>query len=270
VAFRKSQTSVLGFVDICRQSEPFMAIFQAFFDESGKFKDKHIVSFCGFCSPSAKVLEFEDEWRGLLRHYGLHALSMKRALRRTIRFSENEKAPSVEERNAVLGRFAQCARKYFEMGIAITIDVAAYKKWPAHAKRRVGGSDNPHYMAFICAILGCTHYISGEDRINMICDDDNETAMNCYRIYQRGKTIDLDIKKKLVSITFADDEAFVPLQAADLLASISRLEAGRQFHRDYYEYVPLFHALTSPGAGIRWAVEFYGEDRLNALAKKWK
>ena len=92
--------------------------------------------------------------------------------------------------------------------------------------------------------------------------------MNCYRLYGRVRTINPELKRKMVAITFADDDVFVPLQAADLLASLCRLEAGRQFHREYYEYMPTFRALTGPGSGMRWAVNFYGGDRMRDLGER--
>jgi hypothetical protein len=248
-----------------------MAIFQAFFDESGKFKDKRVISFCGLCSPPTRVQQFEDEWKGLLRHYGLGSLTMKHALRRKRKFTKTVEAKSVEERNAVLEPFSRCIRKHFELGLAVSVDVDAYKKWPAQAKRKIGGSEDPFYLAFLTATGGARKYILGEDRLSLICDDDQETAMNCYRLYQRVKALDSEARQKFVSITFADDNEFVPLQAADLLASLSRLEAGRLFHKDYYEYMPLFKNLTAEGSngGMKWVVRFYDQDYFQYLNGLW-
>ena len=245
-----------------------MAILQAFLDESGKFKDKRVVSFCGFVSPLARVREFEEDWNGLLRDFELQCLTMKRALRRKIPFSPNTEAKSAEERNKAFVPFIECIRKHFEMGVAITVDVDAYKKWSPQAKRRVGGSDDPHYFAFLCAVTGASKYIKQDDKFSLVCDDDKATAMNCYRLYSRVKTVNPELKRKLVSITFADDDVFVPLQAADLLASLCRLEAARQFHRDYYEYVPSFTALTGAGSRMYWGVSFYDTGRLNDIGNK--
>jgi hypothetical protein len=246
-----------------------MAIFQAFFDESGKFKDKRVVSFCGLCSPLPRIREFEEDWKGILRHFGLQSLTMKRALRHKIAFSPKDKANSADERNRVLQPFIECIRKHFELGIAITVDVEAYKKWPPQARKRVGGSDDPHYFAFLCGATGpAKHLTNDEDRFSLVCDDDQSTAMNCYRLYSRVRAINDELRRKMISITFADDDVFVPLQAADLLASLCRLEAGRRFHRDYYEYMRSFTALTCPGSGMYWAVSFYGEERINNLGDK--
>ena len=75
-------------------------------------------------------------------------------------------------------------------------------------------------------------------------------------------------ESKQSPLPFADDEVFVPLQAADLLSAMCRLEAGRQFHREYYEYLPLFNSLTkrsddsSDGSMMKWVVRFFDSAEL--------
>jgi hypothetical protein len=249
-----------------------MAIFQAFFDESGKFKDKHVISFCGLCSPLARIRAFEEDWKGLLGHFGLQSLSMKRALRHKIKLSQSVEAKSAPERNKALEPFAESIRKHFELGVAVTVDVDAYEKWPTYAKKKMGGSDNPHYFAFLSALMISGHYLQDEDRLGLVCDDDRETAINCYGLYQRVRTVVSDLRNKLVAITFADDNEVVPLQAADMLSSLCRLEAGRKFHREYFEYVPLFNSLTAPSSsgGIKWGVRFYSKEHLEDLARRMR
>jgi len=245
-----------------------MAIFQAFFDESGKFKDKHIVSFCGFCAQASKIQDFDDEWKALLRRYGLACLTMKRVTRLKIPFSKNEPANLAVERNAILEPFIQCIRKYFALGIAITVDVAAYEKWPAHAKKKIGGSDDPHYLAFLTAIGGITKFLLADDRASIVCDDDKGTAMNCYQFYQRIRTVLADTRKQLVSICFAEDEEFTPLQGADLLASLCRKEAGRTLYQEYNPFTPAFKSLTAQG-DMKWVTRFYGAEYLKYMTEKW-
>jgi Protein of unknown function (DUF3800) len=247
-----------------------MAIFRAFFDESGKFKDKKVVSFCGLLLPVAKIAEFDNDWNGLLRTYGLAELSMKRALRRKMKLSETVEAKTASERNDILKLFAECIRTHIALGVAIVIDVEAYSNWSVSAKKKfAGGNPNPHYFAFLNALLACTKYIADDDRVSLVCDDDKETALNCYGLYGRVRQIYPGIKQQLVAITFADDTAFPPLQAADFLASLCRLEAMRRWHREYYEYMSSFSGLTAdPRVGLEWCVRFFDKERLDELASK--
>lgn len=267
---RKSQDSVLCALDFCHRSEPIMAIFQCYFDESGKFKDHQVITFCGLCAPASRVQEFEEDWKQLLRSSEIKALSMKRALRRVRPLSPCINTQSAAERTEVLKPFALCIRKHFEIGVAIAIDVEAYSRLSALAKQKIGGSDNPFYMAFLCAVMAPSKRLLEEDRISIICDDDQETALNCYKAYRHVKKKQADLHTKLVALTFANDEAFVPLQAADMFASLVRLEARRRFKHEYYEWVSLFQELTHPGSipsDLKWVLGFFDADKLEKTGK---
>lgn len=242
-----------------------MAIFQCYFDESGKFKDHEVISFCGLCSPASRVQEFEEDWKQLLRSSEIPALSMKRALRRTRRLSPCIDAQSAAERTEVLKPFALCIRKHFEIGVAIAIDVPAYARMSTLAKKKIGGSDDPFYMAFLCGVMAPSKRLRDEDRLSIICDDDEGTALHCYKAYRTVKKKETFLHSKLSALTFADDEIFVPLQGADMFASLVRLEARRRFRHEYYEYLSLFQELTHPGSvpsDIKWVLGFFNKDKM--------
>ncbi len=243
-----------------------MAIFQCYFDESGKFKDHEVISFCGLCSPLSRVQEFEEEWKRLLRSCEIESLSMKKALRRSRRLSPCIDKQSAQERTEILKPFALCIRKHFEIGVAIAVDVQAYQQMSPVAKKQIGGSDDPYYFAFLCGIMGPSRRLRDEDKMHVICHDEEQTALNCYRLYRRVKIVYPALRHRLVALTFANDKEFVPLQAADMLSSLVRLQALRQFRDAYFEYVSLFHALTVPSEqvtnGIKWVKGFFGGEKL--------
>jgi hypothetical protein len=202
----------------------------------------------------------------------LDVLSMKKALRHKVKLSSIVAAKSREERSEALSPFAECIRKHFELGVAITLDVNAYKNWRQRDKQKfAGGADDPHYFIFLNALLGCTQHMKADDHLSLVCDDDSGTAINCYKLYQRVRTLDPQIRRSLISITFADDDKFPSLQAADFLASLCRLEGGRMFHRVYYEYMSLFMKLTrfDNSSGIRWVTRFFDSAELNKLSQKY-
>ena len=91
---------------------------------------------------------------------------------------------------------------------------------------------------------GHIDYVHEDDRVALICDGDRSTAWDCYRHYRGIKDADIEIRKKIVSLGFANDEYFPALQAADMLAYLSRLEAKRRFYRDHYTFPRLFDYLT--------------------------
>jgi len=246
-----------------------MGLFHSFFDESGKFKDHRVVSFCGVVAPDGGLARFNDAWSTLLRRYEMPFLHMQRALKQNVALSHVIRKQSITERNEALKPFADCVAQNLELGVAMAIDVKGFSKWSPDAKKRVGGSDDPFYVAFMRAQLSLQEYASrDDDRMSLTCDDNQETAWNVYQLYRRIRVIDPNARKKFIALTFADDKNYPALQAADMLASLVRLEAYRQFCGRPYDYRPLFSHLTNDrGAqSIRWRVSFASQRILDKLA----
>ena len=93
-----------------------------------------------------------------------------------------------------------------------------------------------------------------DDCVSIMCDDDEETAWNFYQLYRQFKKIDRDFRKKLVSVSFSNDELYPALQAADLIAGLMRLEALRAFRYHTHDFVPLTESLMKPREGqkLKW------------------
>jgi hypothetical protein len=89
-------------------------------------------------------------------------------------------------------------------------------------------------------------------------------------MYERVRFLVPKLRQTFVAITFAEDEAFTPLQTADLLASLCRLEAGRHFHREYYEYMRTFIHLTSlsSDSNIKWCSAFFDKKSLDHTSRQ--
>jgi hypothetical protein len=241
-----------------------MGILHGYFDESGKV-DKPVVAFCGFVTPVSKVQPFEDEWYSILRSYEMGSLTMKRAFKAHVPLSPKIRKQSFAGRIETLKPFADCIRKHFEYGIAVAIEVEAFKHMSPQAKKQLGGVENPHYLAFLQGMMAFVHHLRSDDRISFICDDDEETAWNCYRFYRRVRKIHSVSKKHFVSISFADDQSFPALQAADLFSSLVRMRARSLFFRTPYDYASLFSYLTAPQPRFTWGVALWDKDKL----KKW-
>lgn len=264
----KSQYFPSALLDFTRYREPFMAMFQAYFDESGKHVNEPIVTFCGVASPLSHFQNFDDEWNGILRRYDLPLLTMKKALRTSRPLSSVIRAESQSDRIEHLKPFADCIRDYLELGIAIALDVKGFKALPSHMKNAfAGGGDNPHFMAFLQGLAGIKLYVKPEDHVGVICDDDEETAINCFRFYRRVRYIDPVAKKNLVAISFAEDAEFPALQAADFISSLIRYEAAFAMFGERYAFRDLFLYLVregDPAKTFRWHHCFWDKAKLAA------
>ena len=251
--------------------EPFMAILYGYFDESGKQADHQVISFSGVCAPLSKLEDFDNEWKLHLRRCGLQSLHMKYVTDLDLdNGSSMPKGQSADERIEVLKPFADCINKHLELGLMQTWDVKGFQtSLSPEAKKKLGSPTDPYYTAFVRALSEMVDYVQGDDRISLICDDDEQTAWDCFQHYRGARKADPEIRKKTVALTFADDEHFPALQAADMIAFLSRREALRQFYGKPNHVGKLLDYLTtelSSGFGAKWMKMFADESAIKKLS----
>jgi hypothetical protein len=241
----------------------------ACFDESGKFRDRDVVCFGGVASYAEDLTSFGEEWSRLLVRNGLKSLSAKDALnfKRPLGIINND--TSKAKRALALLPFVHCIRKHLLAVTAVTISVPGFKKSPSHVFQFFG--NDPIYVAFTRAILHVLDFTPDRDKVSFICDDDEQSAVSFFRLYRRLKNVWPDAKKKLMGISFVDDQVLFALQAADLVAALARLEAGRRWFKIKHPYPSLFKELTkNPEKHEKlWLcdVAFAGEDTLTSFGK---
>lgn len=244
--------------------DPLMAILYVYFDESGKKSDHPVVTITCVCVTQPKLHQFEDAWGVLLRRYDLPGLHMMKAARLSQKYGCLMPArQSAEQRMNALIPFADCINEHLEYGVIQAIDIKGFRTIFAHAK------DDPYYLAFDRAMLELANYTQKEDRISLICDDDTQTAWDCYRHYRKVRGERADIQKKTIALSFADDDYFPALQAADMVAYLSRLEAKTRFYGDRYNFQRLFnHLITDKGVGfMKWVAAFADQKVLESTGE---
>ncbi len=245
-----------------------MVILNSFFDESGKFKDHKVVSFCGVCATPSKLHIFDEEWRELLRRFDLPYLTMKRALANHRALSPKIPKQSADDRAEALKPFSSCLRNNLEVGVVIQIDVQGYAALSPKARKSIGNANDPYYLAFIRSLTELTAYAHGEINVSFICDDGEDTALPCYKFYRQIRKLNPIWRDRLVSLSFADDKKFPGLQAADMLASLARLEARRRFYREHHDYRGLVNHLLADSVptSIQWLHLSLGKSELQSLS----
>ena len=251
-----------------------MGILHSFFDESGKFHDQAMVAFCGFGASESQLADFGKQWNNQLRRCGMNALHWVKARRYGKALGENIGPQSLSDRINDLKPFADCVNDYLGIGIACVFEVTGYTSFAQESKELLGGSDNPFYVQFLRNVLLLAEFARSGESITMMCDEDEETAWNCYRLYRRVKELDPKAERRLAAISFADDTNFPALQAADMLSFLCREQAKLQWYGESYEYRDFFRYLTdSRGTSLlQWKVAFKNEADLkkleNSLTKK--
>jgi hypothetical protein len=114
-----------------------MAFLHGYFDESGKYEQNRIVSFCGFATSPPLWDLFEPEWEYLLRRYNISSLHLsKDSLKAT---------PSALR---MYSQFIQTIKKTIEKGFGISVHVPAFASMHKVAKRAF--RDDPHYFLQSC------------------------------------------------------------------------------------------------------------------------
>jgi hypothetical protein len=249
------------------ERERFMAIFYAYFDESGKQGDHPLIALSAVCASQLGVQRFENDWRALLRQYGLQDFHMVKAVRFSRKWGNIPKQ-TIQERIEAIKPFADCITDNLELGVIQAWDVKGFRAIPREVLLKIGNPDNPYYTAFVRATLEIADHVQPEDVLSLVCDHDEETALNSYLHYMGVRKASEKVRKKTASISFSDDKYFPVLQGADLVAFLTRLEAREQFYKIPYNFRPLFEYVAKARVGkIRWFKMFADETKASNILK---
>jgi hypothetical protein len=192
----------------------------AYFDESGKWHDKDgNICLCGFVSDGEHWNKFEEEWFDLLRKHGFKAIHMAEFYSQC-----RARGWSDERANEVLTEFVDKIRERVEFGFGIAVD----GKYFRHKFKVAGKQEKDPKRFYTHRLLKRMRNVFVDSgyplSLAITFDDDEEFALDCYKIISRLRKDkqNADLKEMIVSVGFAVDEVFTPLQAADILSHLSR------------------------------------------------
>ena len=214
----------------------------AFMDESGKFRDKDVISLGCVAAMQDQFKPFSHDWWSLLKKNGIKEFHAKKLLNPAQALSEKNPDVGLDNRIRDLLPFIGCIRKHLQVVTGIAVDVRAFQNLPQHFYRYYG--KNPALMSFASVLMHVLNFVPSRDKIVVTFDEDEETALPLYDIYKRIKRKWPKAKEHLAAISFADDEALYGLQAADLIASIVRLEFDWKWNKAEYDYSALWGEIT--------------------------
>jgi len=161
------------------------------------------------------------------------------------------KGQTVDERTDLLIPFADCINHHLERGLLTAVDVRGYNSLKWSVKQVLGGSNDPYFLSFIVGMLELIKHIPDDDRIALISDDDIDTAWDLYLHYRAIGKAYWEVQKAMVSLAFANDRLFPALQAADMIAFLTRHAAEEQFYKKPNMWNRLFeHLITDPPPSV--------------------
>jgi hypothetical protein len=204
---------------IQQRRRPSVAVFlYGYFDESGKFHDRDgRICLCGFVSDGNHWNTFEREWFALLAQHGFTAIHMAQFYSQC-----RARGWSDTKANEVLTEFVDKIRERVQFGFGIAVDGKHFCR-----KFEIAGKPPQDPKRFY------THRLLRRIREELIVpgyplhfsitfDEDEEFSIACYQIISRLRRDRPELGKLVAGIQFADDEIFTPLQAADILAHLTR------------------------------------------------
>lgn len=250
----------------------FVKVHQFYCDESGKYHKDPLTAFCGVMADESRIDSFDKDWRAILLSYDLDYLHMKLISR-----TEEDggahfpKGQPISEKIELLKPFADCINKHLQLGLIQCWDVKGYALIPWEAKRLLGGSHDPYLMSFVNGLLELLKHIPEDDRISIICDDDVLSAWDAYLHYRESGKSEGKIRKAMIAISFANDKYFPALQAADMLAFLTRYEGEERFYGRSNSWSALYEHLVSKSSRehrglMRWFESYQDEASMVDLA----
>jgi hypothetical protein len=251
----------LGFLKSLER-EPLMAVLHVYLDESGKQSDHPLIALCCVLAQSSKIDNFQDAWDALLGLYSVVDFHMKRASDYSRSWGILPKQ-TLGERIEGLKAFTDCICDYLDFGLIQAWDVRGFKAIPPDVRFKIGNPHDPYYLAFVRAIMELADYAKDDDVLSIVCDYDMETAWESYRHYQGLRKASLGVRHKTAALTFADDKYFLALQAADMMAFLTRHEARSRFYGIKNVWLPLFNDMVKDRGAtkILWKYMFSDEKK---------
>jgi hypothetical protein len=206
------------------QTQVIVTTFNIVFDESGK-KDRSHVVYAGLLFDQGEAWsEFSRQWRVLLYPHGISFFHSKEAFRFEGDWKQFQGKRQTEGENLIRS-LATLSNEFPREAFGSIISSDGFKKLGNQQRARY--QNDPFYVAFEEGILAAVKHadILPDDNFNLICDDSEEHASECIRVYRRFVKNWPDVGKKLGTICFGDDEKIVPLQMADMFAYCLRKKA---------------------------------------------
>jgi hypothetical protein len=239
----------------------------AYFDESGKWKDKDFICLCGYLSGERAWGKLNDEWTRLLVKKELYSVRLAKYF-----YQCRKKGWDDTQIAETLAAFIGIIRKRVWVGFGIGFDAKHYRKMPAEAKKALGDPAMVCLHRLLKLIRNKLRETEYEGRMAITFDEDAEYVEVTYKATQRLRSRDKGLGRLIGALSFADDEFLTPLQAADILANLTN-----RWFRDRMDGSatednpsdPLKSLLLAPNGreGLEYCTELWDAD---ALDRNWR
>jgi len=239
----------------------------AFFDESGKFHDHDFICIAGYIAEDPNWDAFCKQWQSLLKKHRLQTIHMTDLM--ALKGEYKGLGWSEENKVSVVKDFIGAIRDNVLAGFAVGLDAKYYRSMMKETKKRF----QPQVFCFarlIKLLMNRLNAWGWTEPISSVFDDCRQYSMKCYSALCDIKEKHGEVRKLIASITFADDEVFYPLQAADLLAYATRQE--QRMGDGAWSEGSIFYDLLreeKSGYGILYESEYWDGPELDRVEKAY-
>lgn len=193
-----------------------------FLDETGDLRRDARIYMCCYVSSDEYWEKFSTCWGHELRMVGLEDKSIHAT--ELLSQSGDFFGWKKEDADNLVDRLVDVIRSTVPIGLAVGFDAARYRTFTQGQQNNLG---RPLIVCMSRAIDLAIEVVTemrnrGDDvaGINMIFDDSEKDAVDMLRAWIQLKKARKEVSAYVRSVGFADDKAFYPLQAADLLANL--------------------------------------------------
>ncbi len=217
-----------------------MAILHAAFDESGKFLDHDVTSLCGWIASYDAWERFALGWQAALDEIGIDELHTAEFMGLYGKYSHLRGIWGEEQevkKNSALTLLVNVIRSTMGKGVGATVDSQHYRAMDDGTKKAIHKSKDPHFIAFIEVLeqtiwnvekFAKEHNLGPNVKAGLIFDQDEGQSVECLRLLNKIKRQRGDIRDRISGICFCDRRNYQPLQAADLIAYLTKKEMERR------------------------------------------
>jgi hypothetical protein len=175
-------------------------------DESGKFKDKDTICLAGIISHPENLKVINGHWVQGLRHRDIDYLHVSELMRWDGIYNPKKDKWGTDGRSEVLNQFAKVVNLSMSHRPSLVV-----------------------FEVFIAGLVGLGLRLFAKDfTLGLTCDEDEEMILPMCRLLRRARAEIPEIGQRIKSICFADDQFYLPLQLADLLAYACSTELNRR------------------------------------------
>jgi hypothetical protein len=213
--------------------EDFLAVFYIYADESGKFHKDDYTSLCGYVAHEAEWSRFLMEWQAVRMKWQIPPVHMARIMfpeRKDDGWLKIRKAWGKDweiKRDIMLNELAMTVRGAQLVAVGAVVDAKHFRGLADSEFKRE--AKDPLFLALHTVVMRAIEATEVIDRcspIGLIIDDDRENSIECYRKLNNLKDhphpMFAKVRERIRAMTFAIDDYYPGLQAADMLAYESR------------------------------------------------